>query len=55
MITPAEKMKAELQKHARYWMTEFDLDKWQVAGVLFDIAMDQLMIIEIDDDEEDDE
>ena len=54
MITPAEKMKTEVAKHTRYWMTEFDLDKWQVSGVLFDIAMDLLMIIEVDVDEEDD-
>ena len=29
------------------------MDKWQVAGVMFDIAMDVLMVIEGDDDEDD--
>jgi len=53
MLSAAEKMKAEVQKHSIYWMTEFELDKWQVAGVLFDIAMDLLMVIEVE--EEDDE
>ena len=53
MITPAEKMKTEVSKHVKYWMTEFDLDKWQVSGVMFYIAMDLLMVIEVDDDEED--
>tara|TARA_Y100001938_G_scaffold143445_1_gene216207 strand:+ start:954 stop:1154 length:201 start_codon:yes stop_codon:yes gene_type:complete len=55
MLSPAEKMKAEVQKHVIYWMTEFDMDKWQVAGVLFDIAMDLLMIIELDDEDDDEE
>tara|TARA_R100000700_G_C3155869_1_gene133161 strand:+ start:1178 stop:1342 length:165 start_codon:yes stop_codon:yes gene_type:complete len=53
MLSAAEKMKAEVHKHSIYWMTEFELDKWQVAGVLFDIAMDLLMVIEIDDEEDD--
>lgn len=48
-------MKAEVQKHVVYWQVEFDMDKWQVAGVLFDIAMDLLMIIEVDVDDDDDE
>ncbi len=55
MLSPAEKMKIEVQKHVTYWMTEFDMDKWQVAGVLFDIAMDLLMIIELEYNEDDDE
>lgn len=55
MLSPAEKMKVEVQKHVTYWMTEFDMDKWQVAGVMFDIAMDLLMIVELDYDEDDDE
>jgi hypothetical protein len=55
MLSPAEKMKAEVQKHVIYWMTEFDMDKWQVAGVMFDIAMDLLMIIEVEYDDEDEE
>ena len=55
MITPAQKMKTELQKHVNYWQTEFDLDKWQVSGVLFEIAMDTLMIIPVDDDDDEDE
>ena len=55
MISPAEKMKIEVQKHVNYWMTEFELDKWQVSGVLFDIAMDRLMIIDVDDDDDDEE
>ena len=54
MLTPAEKMKTEVQKHVVYWMTEFDMDKWQVAGVMFDIAMDLLMILEVEIDEDDD-
>ena len=48
-------MKMEVQKHVNYWMTEFDLDKWQVSGVLFDIAMDRLMVIDVDDDEDDED
>jgi hypothetical protein len=55
MLSPAEKMKAEVQKHVVYWQVEFDMDKWQVAGVLFDIAMDLLMILEVDVDDDDDE
>tara|TARA_R110001592_G_scaffold182683_5_gene426079 strand:- start:10607 stop:10777 length:171 start_codon:yes stop_codon:yes gene_type:complete len=55
VISPAEKMKMEVQKHVNYWMTEFDLDKWQVSGVLFDIAMDRLMVIDVDDDEDDED
>ena len=55
MISPAQKMKMEVEKHVAYWMTEVDLDKWQVSGVLFDIAMDRLMIIDVDDDEEDED
>ena len=55
MITPAQKMKTELQKHVNYWQTEFDLDKWQVSGVLFEIAMDALMVIEIEDEHDDDD
>ena len=55
MISPAQKMKQEVEKHVAYWMTEFELDKWQVSGVLFDIAMDRLMIIDVDDDEDDEE
>lgn len=55
MISPAQKMKMEVEKHVAYWMTEFELDKWQVSGVLFDIAMDRLMIIDVDDDEDDEE
>jgi hypothetical protein len=55
MITPAAKMKQEVEKHIRYWQTEFELDKWQVAGVLAELTMDVLMIVEIDDDDEDDD
>ena len=55
MLSPAEKMKVEVQNHVVYWMTEFDMDKWQVAGVMFDIAMDLLMIIEVEIDDDDDE
>tara|TARA_R110002012_G_scaffold158753_4_gene320293 strand:+ start:134 stop:346 length:213 start_codon:yes stop_codon:yes gene_type:complete len=55
MITPAQKMKTELQKHVSYWQTEFDLDKWQVSGVLFEIAMDALMVIEVEDNHDDDD
>ena len=55
MLSAAEKMRIEVQKHSIYWMTEFELDKWQVAGVLFDIAMDLLMVIEIDDSDEEEE
>ncbi len=55
MISPAQKMKMEVEKHVAYWMTEFELDKWQVSGVLFDIAMDRLMIIDAHDDEEEDD
>ena len=55
VITPAQKMKTELQKHVNYWQTEFDLDKWQVSGVLFEIAMDALMVIEIEDEHDDDD
>jgi len=52
MLTAAQKMRAEIQKHTKYWVTEFELDKWQAAGVLFDIAMDLLMVIEVEDDED---
>lgn len=55
MITPAAKMKQEVEKHIRYWQTEFELDKWQVSGVLFELAMDVLMIVEVDDDEDNDD
>ena len=53
MKSPSEKMQEEIKKHVSYWQTEFDMDKWQVAGVMFDIAMDVLMVIEGDDDEDD--
>ncbi len=55
MKSASEKMQEEVQKHVLYWQTEFEMDKWQVAGVLFDIAMNVLMLIEIDDDDDDDD
>ena len=55
MKSAAQKMQEEVRKHVVYWQTEFDMGKWSVAGVLFDIAMDILMVIETDDDEEDEE
>ena len=51
--SPSQKMQEEVKKHVAYWQMEFDMDKWQVAGVMFDIAMDVLMVIESDDDDED--
>lgn len=46
-------MHEEVKRQIVYWQTEFDMDKWSVAGVLFDIAMDLLMVIELDLDEDD--
>ena len=46
-------MHEEVKRQVVYWQTEFDMDKWSVAGVLFDIAMDLLMVIEADLDEDD--
>ena len=51
--SPPEKMHEEVKRQIVYWQTEFDMDKWQVAGVMFDIAMDLLMVIETDDDDDD--
>lgn len=51
--SPPEKMHEEVKRQIVYWQTEFDMDKWSVAGVLFDIAMDLLMVIELDLDEDD--
>ena len=51
--SPSQKMQEEVKKQVVYWQTEFDMDKWQVAGVMFDIAMDLLMVIETDDDDDD--
>ena len=50
--SPPQKMHEEVKRQVVYWQTEFDMDKWSVAGVLFDIAMDLLMIIELDAEEE---
>ena len=55
MKSASQKMHEEVKKHVTYWQTEFDIDKWAVAGVLFDIAMDLLMYIEVETDEEEDE
>ncbi len=54
MKSASEKMQEELKKHVMYWQTEFDIDKWAVAGVLFDIAMDMLMVVDADEEEEED-
>ena len=51
--SPPQKMHEEVKRQVVYWQTEFDMDKWSVAGVLFDIAMDLLMVIEADLDEDD--
>jgi len=50
--TPPEKMHEEVKRQVVYWQTEFDMDKWSVAGVLFDIAMDLLMMIELDEEDD---
>ena len=55
MKSASQKMHEEVKKHVTYWQTEFDIDKWAVAGVLFDIAMDLLMYIEVDTEEEEEE
>ena len=52
MKSPPQKMHEEVKRQVVYWQTEFDMDEWSVAGVLFDIAMDLLMIIELDAEEE---
>lgn len=52
MKSAPEKMHEEVKKHVTYWQTEFDIDKWAVAGVLFDIAMDLLMVIELEEEDE---
>ena len=49
--SPPQKMQEEVRRQVVYWQTEFDMDKWSVAGVLFDIAMDLLMVIEVEDEE----
>ena len=55
MKSASEKMQEEVKKHVMYWQTEFDIDKWAVAGVLFDIAMDMLMVVDADEEEEEEE
>lgn len=55
MKSASQKMQEDVKKHVIYWQTEFEVDKWAVAGVLIDIAMDMLMVVDADEEEEDDE
>ena len=53
--TAADKFREDLDQRIKWWQTEFDLDVYQVVGVLADAAIDVLFGVPSPHDDEDEE